>query len=164
MLDGMGKLSTIPHGHAALRCGRVSMSGRVYLVTFTTHGRQAWFADPEVARVVAGTTTDSRLWIGSDLLAWVLMPDHWHGLVGLGAHDYLPTLVQRLKSNTARHVRHMAPRLERLWAKGYHDHALRTDEAVIEAARHLVMHPVRAGLVARVGDYPYWDAVWMGSG
>jgi hypothetical protein len=28
-------------------------------------------------------------------------------------------------------------------------------------ARYVVMNPVRAGLVSRVGDYPFWDAAWI---
>ena len=29
------------------------------------------------------------------------------------------------------------------------------------AARYLVANPVRAGLVARAGDYSHWDAIWV---
>ncbi|MBB5859537.1 hypothetical protein GGR69_001194 [Xanthomonas arboricola] len=28
-------------------------------------------------------------------------------------------------------------------------------------ARYLIANPLRAGLVARVGDYPFWDAIWL---
>ena len=30
-----------------------------------------------------------------------------------------------------------------------------------DVARYIVANPLRAGLVERVGDYPYWDAVWL---
>ena len=30
-------------------------------------------------------------------LCWVLMPDHWHGLVQLGQRDSLPIVVNRFK-------------------------------------------------------------------
>ncbi|MEQ7866160.1 transposase, partial [Xanthomonas sp. WHRI 8393] len=29
------------------------------------------------------------------------------------------------------------------------------------AARYLIANPLRAGLVERVGDYPFWDAIWL---
>jgi hypothetical protein len=29
------------------------------------------------------------------------------------------------------------------------------------AARYLVANPLRPGLVERIGDYPYWNAVWL---
>ena len=154
-------MSPVRRGHAALRRGRASVTGQVYLVTFTTRDRRDWFTDPAAASVVARATADRRLWTSSRLLAWVLMPDHWHGLVELGAHDYVPSLVQRVKANTARQVRQAVPGIERVWAGAYHDRALRGEEQLIDAARYVVMNPVRAGLVRRVGDYPYWDAVWV---
>ena len=119
------------------------------------------FADADVALCAARAMEDARLWTDARLLAWVLMPDHWHGLIELGAKDDLAGLVQRLKANTARCVRVTHPAIGRVWEKGYHDHALRTEESLAEAARYLVMNPVRAGLVGRVGDYPFWDAVWV---
>jgi hypothetical protein len=29
-------------------------------------------------------------------------------------------------------------------------------------ARYIVANPLRAGLVEHLGDYPLWDAVWLG--
>lgn len=108
----------------------------------------------------ARAITDARLWEGSQLLAWVLMPDQWHGLIALGDDDRLPAVVQRLKTNSAREVRGVQPGIG-VWGKAYHDHALREDKALIDVARYVVRNPVRAGLVSRVGDYPFWDAVWV---
>ncbi|MGH8061451.1 MAG: REP-associated tyrosine transposase [Pseudoxanthomonas sp.] len=145
-------------GHAALRRGRVSLAGQVYFVTFTTHGRRRVFAEPECAKAAARSITDRRLWQHSQLLAWVLMPDHWHGLVRLGDAQDLSRLIRKLKANTARCLTgHATP----VWATAFHDHALRTDEDLVAHVRYLVMNPVRAGQAARVGDYPYWDAVWL---
>ena len=36
-------------------------------------------------------------------------------------------------------------------------------EDLVGVARYIVANPVRAGLVNRVGEYPYWDAVWLDS-
>jgi len=148
-------------GYADLRKGRVSEAGRIYLVTFTTRGRHRLFEDPDCARIAARAMVDPRLWRDSRLLAWVLMPDHWHGLIDLGAKDTLPGRVQKLKSNTARQVRNGCPGTAAVWAKGFHDKALRAEQALLESARYIICNPVRAGLVRRVGDYPYWNAVWL---
>lgn len=160
----MGHISSVRRGHAALRRGRASVAGQVYLVTFTTYDRQPRFNEPDAAFAVSRALADRRLWASSRLLAWVLMPDHWHGLVELGAHDYVPSLVQRVKANTARQARQAVPGIDRVWASAYHDRALRAGEQLVDAARYVVMNPVRAGLVGRVGDYPFWDAVWVGGG
>ena len=159
--EAMSNLTLHPKpGHAALRRGRVAQPGQIYLVTFTTHGRQPLFADPSLAMVAAPLLADARRWRTSAVLAWVLMPDHWHGLVELGAGDTLARVVRDLKVHTARVVRAARP-ATRVWARGYHDHAVRTDEVLRDVARYVVMNPVRAGLVRRAGDYPYWDAAWL---
>ena len=94
-------------------------------------------------------------------LAWVLMPDHWHGLVHLGAGETLPHAIGRLKTNSARQVRACLDPAPRIWAPAFHDRALRRDESLAEAARYILMNPVRAGLAADPGKYPYWDAIWI---
>lgn len=151
---------TQPGRHAALRKGRHSIAEQCYLVTFTTYRRLPHFTHPAPAMAAARALTDPRLWERSQLLAWVLMPDHWHGLLTLGAGEDLPRVMQRLKANSARRVRELRPGV-RVWARAYHDHAVRTQEALPDIARYVVCNPVRAGLVRRVGDYPFWDAVWV---
>lgn len=150
-------------GSRSLRLGRWSVSGQIYLVTFTTAERRRWFVDFPLACVACRALTDPRLWERSRLLAWVLMPDHWHGLMELGDGDALSRRVQLLKSNTARRVRAAAEGDLRVWATGFHDRMLRRDDELVAMARYLVLNPVRAGLVARVGEYPFWDAVWVSS-
>ena len=149
-------------GQSALRRGRVSTPGRIYLVTFATHGRQPWFADHETARACARAITDPQLWLRSRLLAWVLMPDHWHGLLALGRDDSLSHRVGLLKSNTSRAVAMRLPGSEDVWARSFHDRVLPDQRtALFHAANYLVNNPVRAGLVTDVGAYPYWDTVWL---
>ena len=89
------------------------------------------------------------------------MPDHWHGLIELGAMETLSACVQRLKANTARTFRRVQVSC-RVWAPGFHDRALRSGDDLRIAARYVVSNPVRAGIVRNVGSYPYWDAVWIG--
>jgi putative transposase len=146
-------------GYRALRRGRFSQRGQVYLVTFVTVGRRRLFLDPRLAHVAARVMADSRNWQCSRLLAWVLMPDHWHGLIELGEDQVLSNVVGRIKANSSRELRLASPRLA-VWAAGFHDRALRDEDDLEDNARYLAMNPVRAGLVWRAGDYSYWDAVW----
>jgi len=148
-------------GYSDLRRGRFSQPGQVYLVTFTTADRRPLFVQPERAMDACQAMTASRLWYRSRLLCWVLMPDHWHGLIELGPLDSLSTTVQRLKTNSARIVRLHHPDTGYVWEKGFHDHALRSGPAVLAAARYIVANPLRAGLARRVGEYAWWDAVWI---
>ena len=148
-------------GYSDLRKGRFSQSGQAYLVTFTTAERRPLFTQPERARDACQAMTASRLWYRSRLLCWVLMPDHWHGMIELGALESVSTTVQRLKSNSSRIVRLHHPDAGPVWEKGFHDRALRTGPAILTAARYIVANPIRAGLARSVRDYPWWDAVWL---
>jgi REP element-mobilizing transposase RayT len=49
----------------------------------------------------------------------------------------------------------------RLWQRYGFEHVLRDDEAAFSFTRHIVENPVRAGLVARIEDYPFVGSeVW----
>ena len=148
-------------GHAALRRGRASEAHHVYLVTFATAHRRPLFADQALACIAAEALLDARAWERSKLLAWVLMPDHWHGLIELGAMDSLSIIVQKLKSNSARRMRTEYPATGAVWEKGFHDRAIRTESTIKPAARYIVSNPLRAGLVSHPGEYPYWHSVWL---
>ncbi len=157
----MDKPSFPAYGKANLRRGRVSESGRIYLITFCTADREALFADPECARAFILSLHSRLLLKQSRLLCWVLMPDHWHGLVELGQADTLSTLIGRIKGATANAINAHRKARGCVWSDGFHDHALRTEQDLLGVARYIVLNPVRAGLVQRVGEYPFWDAIWL---
>lgn len=146
-------------GHAALRRGRISLTGQIYLVTFATRDRIPLFADAAHATTMAPAIIATSLWQHSQLLAWVLMPDHWHGLIQLGGNETLSPVIQRLKTNTAKRLPTAITRP--IWAAGFHDHALRKDEDLLATARYLVRNPVRAGIAKTPREYPYWNAAWL---
>ena len=148
-------------GHASLRRGRITEPGRLYVVTTTTLGRTPHFTDHARATAVARQFVANRCVAPSWLWCWVLMPDHWHGLVELDEVDTLAGVMRRMKANTSRAANGAGERIGRIWSRAYHDRAIRSDESIIGAARYIVANPKRAGLVARVGDYPYWDAAWL---
>lgn len=148
-------------GSRALRRGRASLPGQIYLLTTIAASRQPRFRDWSVATMVCRTLCERRLWRDSQLLCWVLMPDHLHALVALGESEPLHKLVQRVKAVTSKAAKLDADAEGAVWMPGFHDRALRCEENVVTVARYIVCNPVRGGLVRRVGDYPFWDAVWI---
>ena len=148
-----------PRQHA-LRQGRVSLYRQAYLVTTVARNRRAWFSDFETGCVACRAMTDLRLWDDARLLAWVLMPDHWHGLIILGEQRSLSQVVQRLKANSARAIMAAGGRHGSAWQPGFHDHAIRGERNLEAAARYIVANPLRAGLVVSLRDYSFWDSAW----
>ena len=144
-----------------LRHGRYSTPGGIYLITFTTYRRQHLFIDFHACWLASRTLASASTWPHAGLLAWVLMPDHWHGLVELQGDEPLARSVSRAKSAVTRQWNRERTAVSSLWAAGFHDHSLRREESVADCARYIVLNPVRAGLVRRCGDYPFWDAIWL---
>lgn len=88
------------------------------------------------------------------------MPDHLHVLLRLAGDESLSHLVNRVKSVTARAAVEAASGLKPIWMRGFHDRAIRNEAECEMAARYVLENPVRAGLVARVEDYPYRACIW----
>ncbi|WP_448679390.1 REP-associated tyrosine transposase [Pseudomonas nicosulfuronedens] len=148
-------------GCRALRKGRSSIPGYVYLLTTTTEQRVPLFTDFQTACVASSIFTRSSVIGRNRLLAWVLMPDHVHWLLELGAGEDLAKSVGRMKAVSAREVGRKTGRQGVVWASSFHDRALRREEDVVAVARYVVANPIRAGLVRTVREYSFWDAAWL---
>lgn len=148
-------------GYRALRRGRWSQPGQIYLLTVVTHNREPIFSDWPAASIAAAILSSSTLWKEARLLCWVLMPDHWHGVVGINDGASLADLMKTVKGRSAHQINLGLKRGGQLWMAGFHDRALRREENLVQVARYVVTNPVRAGLAKRAGDYPYWDAIWL---
>ena len=143
-----------------LRAGRYSETGRIYLLTTVTLKRAPlfteWYSGRCIARALK-TEHDARR---VHSIAWVVMPDHLHWLFAL-QHGELSSLACRIKAASALAINAHLGRTGPVWQKGFHDRALRREEDLKAVARYVVHNPVRAGLVARIDDYPLWDAMWL---
>lgn len=143
-----------------LRKARISESGRIYLLTAVTEQRQPVFTDWRLGRLLVDQLRQADEAATVTSMAWVVMPDHLHWLVELH-RGTLAELMCRIKSRSSRSINLLRGDQGRLWQRGYYDRALRRDDDIKGAARYIVMNPLRAGLVERVGDYPLWDAIWV---
>ena len=144
-----------PSHSKELRKGRVSQAGQIYLVTTVTQSRCPVFARFDAARLLIDVLRQESASGRAQTLAFVVMPDHLHWLLVLDEGAVLSAVVQAVKSVSAHRLG------AKLWQRGFYDRAIRREEDVQAVARYVVANPVRAGLVARVGDYAHWDAVWV---
>ena len=142
------------------RRGRVSEPQCIYLLTTRTAQRQRFFLDWHAARSVASALHDAGKSGQVSSLAWVVMPDHFHWLVQLRTGS-LASVMRNVKARAAIYTNRHLGREGRVWQSGYHDRALRREEDLAAVARYIVCNPLRAGLVRQVGDYAFWDAVWL---
>ena len=140
-----------------LRVGRHSEPGAWYAITTITALRRPLFALPgavDAMRAEISACEDSGM---LDSFAWVAMPDHLHWLFQLRKYS-LGCCLQTFKSRSARAIRRSTGGNGPVWQPGYYDHRLRNEEDLMRQARYIVANPLRAGLVQRIEDYPYWWA------
>lgn len=146
--------TAFPHSRA-LRKGRVSCPNHVYLITLVTRKRTPCFTDLSSARLAIRVFHDPHVVRQAATLAFVIMPDHVHWLLQLEGSAALSDVVRIYKAKVSLGMG------QRIWQKGFHDHAVRADEDLRAAARYIVANPVRAGLATSVAQYPHWDAIWL---
>ncbi|MEQ3724324.1 transposase [Alcanivorax sp.] len=138
-----------------LRKGRYSQANSIYHITTVTRARHDCFSNYLRAREVCRCIHRSDQLAASTTFCFVVMPDHLHWLFMLGQHYSLSHTVNMVKSHSSRRCGMS------IWQKGYHDHALREEEPIKDVARYIVANPLRAQLVNRIADYPYWNAAWL---
>lgn len=143
-----------------LRKGRISETGRIYMISTATENRCPVFNDWQLGRLVVLEFKRAERQGLVTSLAWVVMPDHFHWLVEL-QQGSLASLIKQVKASSAVLINRASGKQGQLWQTGFHDKALRRDADLQKLARYIVANPLRAGLVNRIGDYPLWDAVWV---
>ncbi|WP_299183017.1 transposase [uncultured Neptuniibacter sp.] len=137
----------------ALRIGRYSQSGQIYYLIFTTQKREPIFSNPLAAR--QAVLALRQLSPSADTIAFVVMPDHIHWLMHLKDSYSLSETVKLFKKLCTRALK------QSIWQTGFYDHAVRSEESIIDIARYIVMNPVRAGLCRSVRNYPWWDCIYL---
>jgi putative transposase len=161
MTNDLTMKKNISKGYAALRKHRVSAPQNIYFVTINCDKRLKLFSDWCHACVAAKILAEERLWRESKLLCWVLMPDHWHGLVQLSDGESLSKLMQRVKAVSAKTINEARNDSGSIWQKGFYDHSLRKEESIASVAYYIIANPLRAGLARNIEDYSFWGAYWL---
>jgi len=86
-----------------LRKGRFSQPYGEYFITFNCQNRRELFNNFELAQIFCQQLCLNENKHECCWLAWVLMPDHFHGLLQLGCTE-LSTVVGALKGASAKAV------------------------------------------------------------
>ncbi|HLF76983.1 MAG TPA: transposase [Dehalococcoidia bacterium] len=140
---------------------------KAYLLTLATAGRAQIFTDGEIVEHCIAELRSVAEALHFDVLAYCFMPDHLHLLTaGIEADSYVVDFVKRFKQKTGFWFRRkfrggLKASPAGLWQPSYHDHILRSDEALRNAALYILNNPIEAGLAGEVGDYPYAGSfVW----
>jgi putative transposase len=142
-----------PHAER-LRTGRISAPGETYFITKCVDERRPILADARAAEEVISSLAHVRQEGQIKLLAFVIMPDHYHAVFTLLTDEKLEHLMQRIGSFTANKIRKLLGVRGVIWQDGgFHDHRCRDEEDVLGCAAYVEHNPVRKGWVTDPADW-----------
>jgi len=97
--------------------------------------------------------------IGTDLYAWVILPNHYHLLAGLQSLDLASAALKQLHGTTSRdwNMADGQTGRRRVWFK-FADRVIRGDAGFYGALNYIHVNPVKHGYMADVYDWP-WSRV-----
>ncbi len=144
-----------------LRKGRVNKQHSIYFITFVVAQRQPIFVDFKLAQTFCQLIKQNESCYNCQWLTWVLMPDHFHGLLRLNSMANLPEIIRGLKSKSALLINRVQNCKGSVWQKAYFDHSLRKECDIKKIARYIVANPLRAKIIDKVGNYPFWDSIYL---
>lgn len=87
--------------------------------------------------------------------AYVLMTNHVHLLVTPAASRAIGHVMQSLGRRYVRYINDSYGRTGTLWEGRYKSHPVASDEHLLRCYRYIELNPVRAGMVATAGEYPW---------
>ncbi len=113
--------------------------------------------DPRIARLVQEALLhfDAQRY---RLLAWVVMPNHVHGLLETWEGFPLHAIVRLWKSFTAREATTLLNRRGAFWQVDYFDRYSRNEAHWQRVVAYIHENPVKAGLVGRAEEWVWGSA------
>jgi len=80
---------------------------------------------------------------------FLVMPDHIHAILAFDRSVRMSDVVAAWK-------RYISRKIGVVWQRDFVDHRLRKDESLEEKAFYIRQNPVRAGLIGKAEDWPYF--------
>jgi putative transposase len=115
-------------------------------------------AKPEFAEIII----ESIIWLKehnwAQICGFVIMPNHYHSILGLCSEKSLSQVMESLGKFTARQINKIIGREYKFWEEGFHDHGIRNRKDFDDILKYVHENPVRAGLVTLPELWPYSTA------
>lgn len=103
------------------------------------------------ARIAELTQEGQRI----QIIAYCIMPTHFHLVVKQLVKNGISEFMRKSLNSYARYFNTKYKRQGTLWMSRFKNVLLETDEQMLHLTRYLHLNPTTAGLVKRVGDWPY---------
>jgi putative transposase len=141
-----------------LRLGRFSEPFACYAITKCVENRRRVLAAPQPAELICSSLDYMRRSGDIRILAFCIMPDHYHLLAFLVSKKPLSEVMSSVGKFTGLRLNRVLGSHGRFWQEGYFDHRCRDEDEIEESMGYIEHNPVRATLVERASQWPYSSA------
>ena len=131
---------------------RLLTTDRVFFVTVNLR-RNIPFLDPAEFPVVIEALEESRRRVSFLLCGYVLMPDHWHALLGVQHPLSISRAVQSVKWQAAQTLNECRGTTGAVWQHQFWDRFVRHAKEFNQRLMYMHLNPVRKGLAKRPEDW-----------
>jgi putative transposase len=152
--DSPGRVVTAPSLSGMARAPRIEVPGGIYHVGAEGNRKCRIFADDYERRIflmLLAKQTKRHQW---DLLTYVLMTNHYHLLLRLRGGG-LSDGMCGLNGEFARLTNRRHGLVGHLFRKRFWSDFAEDDSHLLQAARYVVLNPIRAGICKRPEDWPW---------
>ncbi len=127
--------------------------GQVYFITSVTHNRQPILVSN--SKFFSGAVDKAKVSTSFEVLAWVLMPDHYHLIINPFESD-IPDIIKKIKLSFAYQYRSLNELYRaKVWQSRYWDHVIRDEDDLHKHIDYIHYNPVKHGLVTSAFDWKH---------
>ena len=137
------------------RLPRLTLPGFAHHVIQRGNNRQAIFASGADYQMLLDLLEENARKFGVAIHAYVLMSNHFHLLLTPQTPDGLPQMMQALGRRYVRYFNDSQQRSGTLWEGRYKSALIQSERYLLACMAYIDLNPLRAGLVAAPGDYPW---------
>ena len=131
---------------------RLLITNRVFFVTVNIRKDRPIFTEDEYPLLIAALQ-ESRRKLSFRLCGYVLMPDHWHALIGVDQPLSISRAVQDIKWIAARRIGRHRKSGGSFWQHQFWDRFVRNGKEFGQRLAYMHFNPVRKGLAKKPGEW-----------
>jgi len=134
---------------------RYILTNQCYFVTTRVLNGEPIFKSPELCLILIDNLKFYREKMQFKIFGYVIMPDHFHGLIKPQDSVTVSDIMRSIKSYSSKQIAEVCGRKGSLWQSRFYEHVTRSEQDLLIKLEYIHNNPVRAGLVENPHDYEF---------
>lgn len=111
--------------------------------------------DDKLCRIVINDLNYYRNKFQFLLHGYVIMPDHFHGIITVSDKGNISEIMRDFKSHISFEINKVLRRKGEFWQEDFYEHGIRNDQDFEEKINYIHLNPIKANLVQDPADLEY---------